>query len=148
MAKKPAKRKPKPRHRRTKALMNKFLTRIVEGESLRAICRDPKMPGTSMMVSWLNDDAAFAAHYARACEARADALVDEIIEIADDGSGDTYETEDGIVKINTEVVQRSKLRVDARKWVAAKMRPKKYGDKLDVEHQGSIALLKEGDLDL
>ncbi len=75
--------------------------------------------------------------YVRAREDQADTLADEIVAIADDGSNDTYE-KDGVVLTNQDVVARSRLRVDARKWVAAKLKPKKYGDKVDVEHSGGL----------
>lgn len=65
-------------------------------------------------------------------EDQADTLADEILEIADESENDTYEVDlgDGVIiqKENREVVNRSRLRVDARKWVAAKLKPKKYGD--------------------
>ncbi len=60
-----------------------------------------------------------------------EALAEEILEIADDGSNDTYETEDGHEKVNTDVINRSRLRVDTRKWLMSKLAPKKYGDKVE-----------------
>lgn len=76
--------------------------------------------------------------YARACEDRADALADEILEIADDSQNDTkYRVgKDGIETEveNTEWVNRSKLRVDSRKWLLAKLHPKKYGDSQRIDH--------------
>ena len=75
-------------------------------------------------------------HYARACEARAEAIFDEILEIADESSNDIEQIDlgDGMVseKVNHEAIQRSKLRVDARKWALSKMNPKRFGEKLDV----------------
>jgi hypothetical protein len=85
---------------------------------------------------WLNLSEDNAKRYARAREAQADFIVDEIIEIADDNSGDTTVTENGIQE-NREFTSRSRLRVDARKWIAAKLRPKKYGDKIDVTSDGN-----------
>ena len=74
--------------------------------------------------------------YARACEARAEAIFDEILEIADESSNDIEQIDlgDGMVseKVNHEAIQRSKLRVDARKWALSKMNPKRFGEKLDV----------------
>ena len=72
--------------------------------------------------------------YTRAREMQADYLADQIIAIADDSSQDVIETENGEVE-NREFVSRSRLRVEARKWIAAKLKPKKYGDKLDVDAQ-------------
>jgi hypothetical protein len=94
------------------------------------------MPCTTTVCKWLNDFPEFAAQYARAREAQADAIFDEILDIADDGSNDWMERrrEDGSVDevFNHEHVTRSKLRIDARKWMAGKLRPKVYGDKLDL----------------
>lgn len=74
--------------------------------------------------------------YARATQLRADALFDEIIQIADDPSGDFTFKDDGSIGIDHENIQRSKLRVDARKWALSKMMPKKYGDRVTNEHVG------------
>ena len=74
----------------------------------------------------------FSEQYARAREAQADKLAEEALQIADDGRSDTYVDGDGNVKTDTEVIQRSKLRVDTRKWLASKMAPKKYGDKVAI----------------
>lgn len=103
--------------------------RLIEGESLRRICLDDKMPNAGTVCRWLGENEAFREQYALAREAQADTLADEILDIADDGSND-YMGDDE--KYNGDAVQRSKLRVDARKWVAAKLKPKKYGDRIDV----------------
>lgn len=71
--------------------------------------------------AWLETHASFAVLYARAFQHRADRLADEIVEIADAANG----------KSNSEVY-KAKLRVDARKWVASKLLPERYGDRLDV----------------
>lgn len=79
--------------------------------------------------------------YARAKKKQYDNIADDIIDIADDGSNDlmtivkgdeTYEVE------NKEVVNRSKLRVDARKWLLSKLYSEKYGDSVKVEHEGNV----------
>ena len=82
---------------------------------------------------WLDGShPQFSEQYARAREAQADKLAEEALQIADDGRNDTYVDGDGNVKTDTEVIQRSKLRVDTRKWLASKMAPKKYGDKVAI----------------
>lgn len=116
--------------------------RMIEGDSLRTICRDEKMPSASTVFRWLADDsdagAAFREQYARAREGQADALFESILEIADDGTNDYVERlrADGErdVVFDSEHVQRSRLRVDARKWMAGKLSPKKYGDDLRLRH--------------
>lgn len=100
--------------------------RLTNGESLRKITLSDDMPVASTVFKWLNQQPTFAEQYERAREAQADTLADEILDIADDGAND-YMGEDE--KYNGDAVARSKLRVDARKWVAAKLKPKKYGDK-------------------
>lgn len=109
--------------------------RLAEGQTLREICRDEAMPGLSTVFRWLGDHEAFRDQYARAREAQADAWADEIIEIADDGTNDWVER-DGREAVNGDHIQRSKLRVDARKWLMSKAAPKKYGDKVALEHAG------------
>ncbi len=101
----------------TPELADTICERLIEGESLKSICRDPKMPSASMVFRWLRQHETFRDQYAIAKDDQADALADEILEIADDGQED---------------VNRSRLRVDARKWVAARLKPKKYGDRQTI----------------
>lgn len=107
----------------TKALAARICQRIAEGESLRKICADPAMPSMFTIFHWLGDEskAEFSKQYAHARDAQADSLADEIVDIAD--------TEEDPAK--------ARVRVDARKWVASKLKPKKYGDKLTNEHEHS-----------
>lgn len=82
---------------------------------------------------WLDGSRPeFSEQYARAREAQADKLAEEALQIADDGRSDTYVDAEGNERTDTEVIQRSKLRVDTRKWLASKMAPKKYGDKVAI----------------
>jgi hypothetical protein len=123
----------------SQAIADVILERIAEGESLRRICRDDDMPARSTVFKWLADpaNASFVDQYARAREAQAEALFEDILEIADDSSGDVKIVgEDEREVCNTEFVARAKLRVDARKWMAGKLAPKKYGDKITQEHTG------------
>ena len=93
------------------------------------------MPDKSTVFDWLAKYPGFADQYAKAKEESADAHADDILEIADDGSNDWMERNDpknpGWL-VNGEHMQRSRLRVDTRKWIASKLKPKKYGDKLAV----------------
>jgi len=88
---------------------------------------------------WIHDNPEFAKQYARAKEEQADYLADEMLDIADDSSEDEIfvEAEDASGKTarrvcNKEFINRSRLRVDTRKWLASKLKPKKYGEKVDV----------------
>lgn len=107
---------------------------VADGASLRAIGATEGMPATNTLVRWLADGEHpyFKLHYARAKEALADKFSEEILQISDDGSNDTYIDENGNRKTDQDVIARSRLRVDSRKWLASKLAPKKYGDKLDL----------------
>lgn len=115
-------------------IIEDVLAEIASGRSLRSVCSDNGMPSVKTFLGWIKDDEdVLGKQYARACEMRADAIFEEVLEIADDGINDTY-TKDGNEITNHDVIARSRLRVDARKWMLGKMRPKKYGDK--VTHVG------------
>lgn len=117
--------------------------RLSLGESVRSICRDEAMPDKATVFRWLAKHESFRDHYADARGVQADALFDEILDIADDGSNDWMERKnaDGANigwTENGEALRRSALRVDARKWIVSKLLPKKYGDKQQIEHSGEI----------
>lgn len=123
----------------TPELADLICERIANGESLRSICRDDAMPACSSVFKWLNENKSFSEQYARAREAQADALFDDVLDIADDARNDWMEThaEDSMGwRVNGENIQRSRLRVDARKWMAGKLAPKKYGEKVTTELTG------------
>lgn len=105
-------------------------------DGLRTICEDEGMPSVTSIFKWMGIHPSFAALYARARESQADFLAEEIIEISDDGRRDYKKDEDGNEVPDYDHIQRSKLRVDARKWVASKLKPKKYGEKVDVTSDG------------
>lgn len=102
-------------------------TRIAECEPLHAIA-DFAGVSKGTLIVWL---AKFPDHYARAKEMQADKFAEDILAIADESAGDITPTENGET-VNHEAIARSRLRVDARKWLASKFAPKKYGDKLAV----------------
>lgn len=119
-------------------LAAEILTRIAEGESLRKITMEAGMPSHSSVYLWLLQHPDFSDKYARAREEQADTLADEIIAIADEQPDlDPIYSKDGElieIKLHSAYIQWQKNRVDARKWVAAKLKPKKYGDR--VTHAG------------
>lgn len=113
-------------------LVGKILDRISDGESLRKICCDDAMPGQTTVYRWLRENEEFRQQYASARELQADTLFDETLDIADDATNDWMERHaEGSVswKENGEAIRRSQLRIDTRKWMAGKLKPKKYGDK-------------------
>lgn len=130
--------------RYTQKLADDICEQLAEGRSLRSICADKKMPNRSTVFRWLADNDKFRDQYARAREEQADVFFEEIIEIADEECttvrADKHSTSDDDGEGNTEVVfdttavMRNRLRVDARKWAAAKLAPKKYGDRVALDH--------------
>lgn len=136
----------------TQEVADLICERIADGESLRAICTGDDYPDKATVFRWLNENEDFRDQYARAREAQADAVFDDILTIADDGRNDWMERHNADGEnigwqVNGEALRRSQLRVDARKWMAGKLKPKKYGDKIDVNHEGSVTvqLVRFGD---
>jgi hypothetical protein len=84
--------------------------------------------GVTRFYEVINENDDWAKKYARAKELQMEFFADEIMEISDDSSGDTQTNEDGKEIVNHEHIQRSKLRVDTRKWLMSKLAPKKYGE--------------------
>ena len=103
-------------------------------KSMRTICNEVGINYISHL-RWTREHEEYCTQYARAKEDQSDLLIEEMIEIADDSSGDEDVTENG-VRLNSEYVQRSRIRIDTRKWIASKLKPKKYGDKVDVTTDG------------
>ena len=129
-------------------LAAKICERLAEGETLRSVCRDPAMPDKATVLRWLADEAktGFRDQYAHARDMQADALFDEALEIADDASGDWSTDKDGKKVLDHENIQRSRLRVDTRKWAAGKLAPKVYGDKIQHTGEGGGPIRTEVDL--
>ena len=94
----------------------------------------------STVLLWKDADEVFAEQYTRARTLGYQLLADEILEISDDGSNDTYTDDEGNERTNQDVIARSRLRVDSRKWMLSKMLPKVYGDKIQTEHSGGITV--------
>lgn len=122
--------------------------RLCTGLSLRKICLDENMPDQTTVYRWLRTNEDFRQQYARAREIQADTLFDETLDIADDGSNDWMEDKekaDGF-RYNGDAVQRSRLRIDQRKWMAGKLAPKKYGEKVDLNLTGGLTVTKADEL--
>lgn len=101
---------------------------LMEGRSLRTIClADDDLPSERTVYRWLEVNDAFRQQYAHAREVQADTKFDQVWDIAD--------------KATAENVQVARLQIDAIKWQAGKLAPKKYGEKVELEHSGSMAIL-------
>ena len=132
----------------TKTLRARIFNKIADGVSVRKLCEDKRYPTRDMFYKWLREYPDFAEEYRIATELRADVLVDEMMDIADDDSLDiiidTEADEGARVKADQIKVARAKVKIDTRKWVAARMAPRKYGNNVKVEaenkhdHSGGI----------
>lgn len=128
-----------------------IIEQLSDGVPLRVICRQEGMPAWRTVYDWIAKDEDLAAHIARARELGYDAIAEECLDIADDGSNDYVEKErdDGSTyeALNSEHIQRSKLRIETRLKLLAKWNPKKYGERLDLGNAGGqplkIELVKE-----
>ncbi|EGF10489.1 TPA: hypothetical protein ACFNMI_002202 [Neisseria bacilliformis] len=101
-------------------IMERICELLAAGQSMAQICRSKAMPAQSTVYRWIAESAEFSERYAHAREMQADMLADEIIEIADSCEPEAA------------AVAKAKARIDARKWLAARLAPKKYGDRVDV----------------
>ena len=122
----------------SEAVAVEILTRLQDGESLRSICESDHLPTAGCVCNWVVEDhAGFFERYTRARMVQAQRWAAEIVQIADDGENDTYVDENGNERTDHDVIARSRLRVDTRKWMLSKMLPKVYGDKGLLEITGA-----------
>ena len=122
----------------TSEIADKICLRLSQGESLRNIVKDDDMPSQATVYNWLFKNAPFLEQYTRAREEQAETHADEIVAIADETPQTTpvFDKEGNQIdiKLDSAYIQWQRQRIDARKWTAAKLRPKKYGDR--VVHAG------------
>lgn len=105
---------------------------VSSGKSMRAACREIGIDNT-MVFRWIDKNEAFGKQYAKAMAVRAELLAQEIVDIADEAEVEaTYQGEEVKLDLSSAAVARNRLRVDARKWVASKLLPKRYGDKVQI----------------
>jgi len=128
----------------TPELSYSICERLASGESMRSVSRDDAMPCMATLFKWLSENEAFSEQYAKAKGESADALVEDMLDIADNQveqpllvDGLPLQIDGKPVMVKDAVsVNHAKLRVDVRKWAASKLKPKKYGDKVDLNHGG------------
>ena len=133
----------RPAYALTSDLEQTICFRIAHGESVRNIAQDEAMPSSATIYEHLIESKQFQEQYARAREAQMEAMSDEILAIADDSTNDTMTIKRGDLEIevaDNEWINRSRLRVDTRKWLMGKLAPKKYGDKIQQEHSGEVGI--------
>jgi len=140
----------------TQELADDLCRQFALGHSMRKVCVNEDMPAMTTIFRWLRTKEEFKQQYETAKDEAADLMVEEINDIADNSTNDYManrvemaEMEDKTIgelseseisnligRLAPEHIQRSRLRVDARKWTASKLKPKKYGDKTTTEHSG------------
>lgn len=109
---------------------------VAQGRSLVRLCKQEGMPARRTVMTWLDERPDFQHKYAKAKAEGLDCMFEEMFEIADDGTNDVIDA-DGKMIVQKDVIARSKLRVDTRKWALARLAPRKYGDRVIAEISGA-----------
>lgn len=117
--------------------------RLAFGESLNSICKDDHIPHRVNVMRWIlatdnHKYDQFRTNYALAREIQYQNMADDILDIADDGTNDFIERQEGFEVVNSENIQRSRLRVDTRKWFMSKVLPK-FKDKQEEQNESSLS---------
>lgn len=119
------------RARAREEIQREVCRRLALGESLIAICGDEEMPGRSTVFDWLADDVEFRAAYSAARAIQAETMADQILEIANTpeiGIKRTIKADGSEEIVEGDMIEHRRLKIEARKWLASKLAPKKYGD--------------------
>lgn len=132
----------------SEALATEIIEWLEDGKTLLRWCEQPGKPDRRTVHRWARARPGFASSLAQARENATHAMVEDTVDIADDGQNDTYRDEDGNERVDTDAIQRSKLRVETRLKVAAMLNPLRYGPKLDVTSAGqALGTLPEDQID-
>lgn len=112
---------------------------ISEGSSLVTICNSDDMPSRETVYTWLDEDAAFSDSYARARERCADYYAERIVDIASERPPLVTDTNhrDGDARMDSAFVAWQRVQIDTLKWVASKLKPGAYADKITQVHTGA-----------
>lgn len=119
----------------TPEIITRICDQIADGRSLRKVCEDDGMPSKMTVLNWLNRYPEFVTQYARAKDESADSHADDMLDIADEA---IERTDSGAY--DAAQVAHQRLRIDARKWIASKLKPKKYGERVHTEVSGTMSL--------
>lgn len=118
-------------------LADEICKRIALGESLRSVCESSQMPDKVTVLRWLSSNSfpEFCTQYTKARQSSLEVMADDLNDIADTGANDWMERNDpknpGYIA-NGEHINRSRLRIDTRKWIMSKLAPKKYGERVEL----------------
>lgn len=125
--------------RYTQDLADTICEELALGKSMRTICQSDDMPAMSTVFKWLRENTGFSEQYEKAKQESADAMAEELLYIADTpvmGVITTTKADGSVETKQDEMLGHRRLQIDSRKWLMAKMKPKKYGEKLDVTSDG------------
>lgn len=125
----------------TQELADEICAKLATGISARTVLTEEHMPSMNTFWRWIREDATFREQYARAKEEAAEAIAEDMFDIADDGRNDYMDIVVGgqtRTVVDNEALGRSKLRVDTRKWYLSKIMPKKYGDHLKIDSDSTV----------
>lgn len=112
----------------TDELADRICAAMLEGRSMRQVCEEDGMPHRSTVLRWMSENEDFATKCARARAMQADIMDDLILEVADNCTPET--------------AQADRVKIAAYQWRAAKLQPKKYGEKVELEHSGAVKVEK------
>lgn len=131
----------------TPELRAEIADRLGKGEPLAQICRDEWMPTDTTVREWMKVDPEFSDAIACARARGYDIIAQDCLAIADDARNDYMVklADDGDEKAmayNAEHVQRSKLRIETRLKLLAKWDPKRYGERMEQVHSGSMEIVQ------
>lgn len=117
----------------TQEIADEMCAQLSVGVSLRTVCKAERMPSVVTVFAWFREHPDFLKQYARAKEESADAMAEEILDLSD---GAISVIKGGAEKKSSAYAQAVRLQVDTRKWIMSKMKPKKYGEKVDLTSDG------------
>jgi hypothetical protein len=117
----------------TQKIADSVCFEIATGKSLRTVCKGEEMPAISTVFNWFSKYPKFVEQYARACQERTEAHMEQLLDFGDEA---LLEARSADPKASGAVVQAVRLKADNLKWAMSKMKPKKYGDKVDVTSDG------------
>jgi len=129
-------------------LAARICAEIANGKSMRTICKSDDMPCMATVFKWLGIHPEFVEQYTQAKQEQAEAMIEDMLDIADNEASNPLIVDGLPLKIDGEIVKitdgpsvnHARLRVDTRKWIASKLKPKKYGERITQEHEGKIDL--------
>lgn len=123
----------------TKELADRVCFELSQGKSLRTVCKNDWCPEGVTIFKWMREMPEFLSQYEKAKQESADALAEEIMDIADtpmEGDEVTINADGSKVIKKGDMLGHRRLQIDSRKWIMSKMKPKKYGEKLDMTTGG------------